>query len=674
MDNSLYQHYQDLKQQLLFHNYRYHVMDDPLISDAEFDALFIEFKALEAQHPDWVTPDSPSQRAGGILASKFPRVEHPDPILSLASVFDVNGVRGWYDRVSRIDDRVERAKFTVEPKIDGLTVVLHYRNGLFEMGATRGDGEVGEDISSNLRTIRSMPLRIPVNPDGPKPPAYLVVRGEAYISIKDFEKLNRRLEEAGERTYLNPRNTAAGSLRQLDSALTASRPLKLLVYSIVSAEGSVPVTQMERLEYLKALGFPIPEYSFCTNLDDAIDACRSLADRRDNLPFEADGSVIKINELSLAGGLGFVGKDPRGALAFKFPSREVTTKMISIDVNVGRTGVLTPYATLEPVNIGGVIVRQATLHNYDYIVEKDIRIGDRVQVKRSGDVIPYVIGPILSARTGEETVFHMPETCPVCHQPSENLPGDVFWYCVNASCPAQLIRNLENFVSRGAMDIVGAGIRIVEQLVVEGLVKDLADMYLLKKEDLLKLEGFGDKKADSLLASIEASRSRPLARLITGLGIRGVGFVMANDLARYYPDLDSLSTASETGLMQIPGLGPNIATSIVDWFAKPSNQAVLQKLKAAGVWPRVEISSPGEEVQGPLSGLTFVVTGTLPTLSRDGVKEYIQSRGGKVTDSISKKTSYLVLGEDPGSKYDKAKSLGVPVIDEPSLRKLAGEI
>lgn len=663
----------ELRSEIQFHNYRYHVLDDPVLSDAEFDALYNELRDIEAQHPEWITPDSPSQRTGGVLASKFPRVEHPDPILSLASVFEVNGVRAWYERVTRIDDRVERAQFTVEPKIDGLTVVLHYRNGVFEMGATRGDGEIGEDITSNLRTIRSMPLHIPVDPNGPKAPPYLVVRGEAYISIKDFEKLNKRLEEAGERTYLNPRNTAAGSLRQLDSGLTASRPLKLLVYSIVRSEGEVPNTQRKRLEYLKALGFPIPEYTVSKSLDEAIADCQAMAERRDTLPFEADGSVIKIDDLELAAGLGFVGKDPRGALAFKFPAREVTTKLIDIDVNVGRTGVLTPYATLEPVNIGGVIVRQATLHNYDYIVEKDIRIGDRVQVKRAGDVIPYVIGPIVSARTGEEQVFHMPETCPVCHQPTENLPGDVFWYCANASCPAQLIRNLENFVSRGAMDIVGAGIRIVEQLVVEGLVKDLADLYTLKREQLLELEGFAEKKADLLLSSIEASRSRPLARLITGLGIRGVGFVMANDLARYFPDLDNLSKAAEADLMQIPGLGPNIARSIVDWFSKPANQVMLQKLKAAGVWPSEEIKAPGADPEGPLSGKTFVVTGTLQTLSREGVKEYIQSHGGKVTDSISKKTSYLVLGEDPGSKYEKAKSLGVQIIDEKALRKLTGE-
>lgn len=668
-----YQRLIELKSEIQFHNYRYHVLDDPLVSDAEFDALFLELKEIEAQHPEWVTPDSPSQRTGGVLATKFPRVEHPDPILSLASVFDVDGVRAWYERISRMDDRVERAQFVVEPKIDGLTVVLHYRDGVFEMGATRGDGEVGEDITSNLRTIRAMPLRIPVDPNGPVAPPYLVVRGEAYISIKDFDKLNQRLEEAGERTYLNPRNTAAGSLRQLDSGLTASRPLKLLVYSIVRADGDVPDSQRERLEYLKSLGFPIPGYTFCTDLDEAIAACQAMAGQRDSLPFEADGSVIKINDLPLAAGLGFVGKDPRGALAFKFPAREVTTKLVRIDVNVGRTGVLTPYATLEPVNIGGVIVRQATLHNYDYIVEKDIRIGDRVQVKRAGDVIPYVIGPIVSARTGEEQVFHMPETCPVCQQPTENLPGDVFWYCANASCPAQLIRNLENFVSRGALDIVGAGIRIVEQLVVAGLVKDLADLYTLSRDQLLDLEGFGEKKADLLLNSIHNSRSRPLARLITGLGIRGVGAVLANDLSRYFSDLDSLGSASEADLMMIPGLGPNIARSIVDWFSKPANQEMLRKMKLAGVWPREEIEAPGQLPEGPLTGMTFVVTGTLQTFSRDGVKEYILANGGKVSDSVSKKTSYLVLGEDPGSKYEKAKSLGVPIIDDAGLRKLAGE-
>lgn len=673
MENDSYsitQRIDELRRELQYHNYRYHVLDDPIVSDYEFDQLLKELRELENNHPELITPDSPTQRAGAVPASKFAKVEHPTPILSLGNAFDANGVRAWYDRIRRLDDRVERAHFVVEPKIDGLTVVLHYENGMFRMGATRGDGEIGEDITTNLRTIRPLPLRIPVSGDGPEAPVRLVVRGEAYISIKDFEKLNARLAEAGEKTYLNPRNTAAGSLRQLDSVLTASRPLKLLTYAIVTGEGDIPNTQRDRLEFLAALGFPILPYTYCKNIEEAIAACLDLTERRDGLPYEADGAVIKIDDLGMAADLGIVGKDPRGAIAYKFPAREVTTDLKDIGVNVGRTGVLTPYAIMEPVNIGGVIVRQATLHNFDYIFEKDIRIGDRVQVKRSGDVIPYVIGPVVASRTGEEREYVPPSVCPVCKQSVENLPGEVAWYCVNIACPAQLIRNLEHFVSRGAMDIVGAGIRIVEQFVIQGLVHDVADLYTLKKEDLLKLEGYADKKADNLLASIEASRTRPLSRVITALGIRGVGEVMAADLAHNFADLEALSRTTEEELMQIEGIGPNIARAIVDWFSRPANQKVLEKLHAAGVWPREEPVKEGKSIEGPLSGLTFVVTGTLPSFSRDGIKEYIQSNGGKVTDSISKKTSYLVLGENPGSKLEKARALGVKVVEEEGLREL----
>ncbi len=671
--SSLHSRLEQLRSEVNDHNYRYHVLDDPVISDYEYDQLMNELRQIEADHPEWVTPDSPTQRAGAQPLEKFTKVRHPGPILSLANAFDADGVRAWYERLRRIDERVEHTEFVIEPKIDGLTVVLHYQDGVFSLGATRGDGVIGEDITVNLRTVRQVPLRLPVSAKGPKAPPSIVVRGEVYMNIKDFEALNKRLEEAGEKTYLNPRNTAAGSLRQLDPALTASRPLTMLNYAIVTMEGEPPRTQMERLKFLKELGFPVPEHKLTGNIEEAIEACNALAVRRDQLPFEADGAVIKINDLRLAADLGVVGKDPRGALAFKFPAREVTTMLQDIGVNVGRTGVLTPYAIMDAVNIGGVVVRQATLHNFDYIAEKDIRIGDRVQVKRSGDVIPYVIGPVVSARTGDERPFVPPQVCPVCKQPVEHLEGEVAWYCVNFSCPAQLIRNLEHFVSRGAMDIVGMGIRIVEQLVVASLVQDVADLYTLKKEQLLELEGFAEKKADNLISSIDASRSRPLSRVINALGIRGVGEVMANDLARYFPDLEMLSRATLEDLQTIEGVGPNIAQSIVDWFARPANQNLLKKLRAAGVWPHEEIKKQADKANLPFSDQTFVVTGTLPNFSREQAKDFIEAHGGKVTDSVSKKTSYLVLGENPGSKLDKAQSLGVEVIDEARLRKLAGE-
>lgn len=676
MSDPLRQRYEELKAQIHYHNYRYHVLDAPVISDAEFDRLMAELRQIEAEHPEWVTPDSPTQRAGAPPLDKFEKVRHPAPILSLANAFNADEVRAWFERIRKLDERVERASFVVEPKIDGLSVVLHYQDGIFIQGATRGDGEIGEDITPNLRTVRALPLHIPVSPEAKQPiPRKVVVRGEAFITIKDFEELNRRLEEAGERTYLNPRNTAAGSLRQLDPQITASRPITLLVYQIVTWEDerlSPPTTQWETLETLRAWGFPVTEVARrCATLEEAIAYAESWITRRESLPFEADGMVIKIDDLRLAADLGFVGKDPRGAIAFKFPAREVSTRLLEIRVNVGRTGVLTPYAVLEPVEIGGVIVERATLHNFDYIAEKDIRPGDRVLVKRAGDVIPYVIGPIVEARRGDEQPYTPPQACPACGQPVEHFEGEVAWYCVNAACPAQLIRNLEHFVSRGAMDIAGLGIRIVEQLVEAGLVGDVADLYTLRKADLLRLEGFAEKKAQNLLDAIQASKSRSLARLINALGIRGVGEVMAAELARHYPDLDALSKATADELMQIEGIGPNIAQAIVDWFARPGNQRVLEKLKAAGVWPKAE--KPIEAGQAPLAGLTFVITGTLSGFTREEAKAFIETHGGKVTDSVSRNTNYLVVGENPGSKLQKAQQLGIPILDETALRRLIEE-
>lgn len=670
-NQSLKQHLEELRQQIHSHNYRYHVLDAPVISDVEFDRLLVELRQIEAQHPEWITPDSPSQRVGAQPSERFSKVRHPAPVLSLANAFGDADARAWYDRIVRLDDRSARTTFVVEPKIDGLSVILHYRDGVFVQGATRGDGEVGEDITTNLRTLRSLPLRIPVRPDGLPAPSYLVVRGEVFISIKDFEALNSRLESEGQKTYLNPRNTASGSLRQLDPALTASRPLNLLVYDIVAGEGKFPETQWKRLSYLKSLGFPVTRNaSFHPDLESALRQIASWEDERHNLPYEADGMVIKIDDLNLAADLGFVGKDPRGAIAYKFPAQEVTTSLLDIGVNVGRTGVLTPYAMLQPVDIGGVIVKQATLHNFDFIKDKDIRIGDRVRVKRAGEVIPYVIGPVVELRSGEEQIYQPPTHCPACNEPVENLPGEVYWYCVNASCPAQLIRNLEHFVSRGAMDIVGLGIKIVEQLVASELVHDVADLYRLKRQDLLTLEGFADKKVDNLLQAIETSKQQPLNRLITALGIRGVGEVMAADLSATYADLSQLAQASSEELQRMEGMGPNTAQAIVDWFARPANQQVVQKLHQTGVWP---VARPSSQKQGPqpLSGKTFVVTGTLPGFTRDEVKVFIQSLGGKVTDSVSKKTDYLVAGESAGSKLEKARKLGVQIIDEATLKQLA---
>ncbi len=703
--NSLRSRYEELKSQIGFHNYRYHVLDAPLVSDAEYDKLLNELKQIEAAHPDWVTPDSPTQRAGAKAADRFDKVRHPAPILSLANAFGSEDARAWFERVRKLDERVASAKFVVEPKIDGLSVVLHYRDGLFVQGATRGDGEVGEDITANLRTIRAVPLKIPVSRESgignrelekrfpnieSRLPKLLAVRGEAFIPTKEFDELNKRLEEAGEKTYLNPRNTAAGSLRQLDPALTASRPLTLLVYQIIHYENrplgsledpkGLPTSQWEILEYLRGLGFPVTDVAKRFNdFESAIAYTETWKDGRDTLPYEADGMVIKIDDLNLAAELGFVGKDPRGAIAYKFPAREVTTKLLDIRVSVGRTGVLIPNAVLEPVEINGVIVERATLHNFDYIAEKDIRVGDRVLVKRAGEVIPYVIGPVVDARAGKEKKYKLPLTCPVCEQPVEHFEGEVAWFCVNAACPAQLQRNIEHFVSRGSMDINGLGFKIVEKLIDSGAIKDVADIYTLTRESILDAVTKKDRKtekeppgkiADNLLSAIADSKNQSLPRLITALGIRGVGEVSARDLASHFGNLDALSKASVDDLQEIEGVGPNIAEAIVDWFARPVNKNLLKKLKAVNLWPSEKES--GKKKKGALTGLTFVVTGTLPNFSRDGVKEFIESNGGKVTDSVSKKTSYLVLGEEPGSKFEKAKSLDVKIIREEELKKLVG--
>ena len=673
MDNptDLQKRLQELRQQIRFHDYQYYVLNNPIISDYEYDQLYAELKRIESEHPEWITPDSPTQRVAGVASDKFEKVTHPKPILSLANAFDKNGVLDWYERIKKLDERVEKADFVVEPKIDGLTVVLHYRDGVFVQGATRGDGIVGEDVTPNLKTIKALPLTIPLPDSNLKAPPYAVVRGEVFITLKDFDQLNRKLEEAGEKVYLNPRNTASGSLRQLDPAITASRPLTLLTYDIVQMDGEHPKTQQEMLDLLTAWGFPVVESIYCPDIQSVLNAYDIYLEKRDQLLYEADGAVIKLNDIILAEQLGVVGKDPRGALAYKFPAREVTTKLLDIGVNVGRTGVLTPYAILEPVEIGGVIVKQATLHNFDFIAEKDIRIGDRVIVKRAGDVIPYIIGPIIEARDGSEKVYQPPQVCPACGQKVEHFEGEVAWYCVNAACPAQLVRNLEHFVSRSAMDIVGLGIKLVEQFVETGLVKDAADLYTLKKEDLLSLEGFAEKKAENIINAIQQSKNQSLARFIIGLGIRGVGEVAANDLANHFGSLDKLMNATMEDLMKIEGIGPNIAQAIVDWFHTPRNRELLEKLRKNGVWPVQSKAKEGTLESQTFTGKTFVITGTLEKFTRDEAKEFIEERGGRVTDSVSKKTSFLVVGSNPGSKLDKAKELNIPILTEEELLKMA---
>lgn len=661
---------EELRRLINAHNYRYHVLDRPVISDSQFDRLLRELQDFETEYPELRTSDSPTQRVGGQPSEKFRRVRHPQPILSLGNAYSADEVRAWSDRIRRLDDRVAGADFVVEPKIDGLTVILHYQAGVFQLGATRGDGEVGEDITPNLRTVRSLPLRIPVEEGAGDPPQRLVVRGEAVILRAAFEAMNRRLAEAGQRTYVNPRNAASGVLRQLDPSLTAARPISLLCYSVVEAEGAIPSRQIEVLDYLRRMGFPVPrEVVHAPGLEPAIEAASRLQSTRRQLPYEADGAVLKINDLRLAADLGVVGKDPRGAIAYKFPSQEATTRLLDIGVNVGRTGVITPYAILEPVEVGGVTIRQATLHNVDFIQEKDIRVGDSVVIKRAGEVIPYVIGPVLDARPSGARPYRPPETCPSCRERLVRLEGEVAVYCVNAACPAQLVRHLEHFASRGAMDVEGLGIKVAEQIVAAGKVSDVADLYRLRTQDLLGLEGFAEKKAANLIAAIDASRRRSLTRVIYALGIHGVGETVAADLARHFGDLEAMQKASLESLEAVEGIGPTLASSIRDWFHQPRNRAVLRKLVRAGVSPEAERQA--SRAKATLRGLTFVVTGTLPTLSREQAKDLIEKHGGRVTSSVSRKTKYVVAGESPGSKLDEARKLGVAALDEAGLRRLA---
>jgi DNA ligase (NAD+) len=681
-----------LRKAIAYYAYRYYVLDDPAISDAEYDALWRELVALESAHPELITSDSPTQRVPGAPSDRFSKVRHPAPILSLGNAFGPAELNAWRDRFLKLlpEDLQAGIQYVVEPKIDGLSVVLTYEEGRFVLGATRGDGEVGEDITANLRTVKVVPLRVPVEGSGTRgqesggggpassfvlrPPSRLVVRGEVYTPIADFQEFNARQEQTGERTYANPRNFAAGSLRQLDARITAGRPLKLWVYQIVALEGAdAPATQAATLDMLRAFGFPVEGRIRSFDDWDALAAyCEAWGQaERSRLPYEADGLVIKIDDVALQERLGYVGKDPRWAIAYKYPAEEALTRLLDIKVNVGRTGTLNPYAVLDPVQVGGVTVTNATLHNEDYIREKDIRVGDMVAVKRAGEVIPQVLRPLVELRTGEERVWQMPERCPACGEQAVRVAGEAAWYCVNSACPAQLVRSVEHFVSRSAMDIAGFGIRQAELFVELGFIKDLADVYYLDAAKLIELEGFGEKKVANLMAAIEASKARPPARLLIALGIQGVGEVVAEDLMSHYDSLDALAAAPLAELQAIPGIGPILAQSIVDWFAQTPNQHVLARLKAAGVTMAQAKAEVEAETQ-PLAGFTFVITGTLPTLSRDQAKDLIKEYGGKVTDSVSKNTSYLLAGEAAGSKLTKAQQLGVPVIAEEDLRRMIG--
>jgi len=659
-----------LRAALHHHNHRYHVLDDPEISDAEFDALLRELKAIEAAHPELRTADSPTQRVGGQAQERFAKVGHPAPMLSLGNVFDEAELRAWSERALRLLPQGTQLAYVVEPKIDGLSILLHYRRGSFVLGATRGDGEVGEDVTANLRTVQTVPLAIPVA-GAAKPPELLVVRGEVYMGREDFARFNEEQAARGEKVYANPRNFAAGSLRQLDPAVTAARPLRLWAYQVLACEGVALASQWHTLELLRTLGFPVsPECRRFAGIDEVAAHCAAWASRRDELAYETDGLVVKIDARELQERLGAVGNAPRWAVAYKFPSTEVVTRLLSIGVNVGRTGVLMPWAELEPAQIGGVTVRNATLHNADYIRERDIRIGDSVVVKRAGEVIPQVLRSVPELRTGAEQVFALPEHCPACGERVVKLEDEVATYCVNSACPAQLIRSVEYFVSRGAMDIDGFGIRQGEQFVAAGLLHDVADIFSITAPDLTGMAGFQQKRIDKLIAAIEEAKNRPVWRVLAALGIHGVGEVVAQTLIEHFHSIDALLSAGPEDFAGISGIGPILAGTVVEWFAHEHNRRIVDKLRAAGVRLVEEAAEPAAGGPRTLDGLTFVITGTLPTYGREQAAEMIRAAGGKVTGSVSAKTSYLVAGEAGGGKLDKARKLGVPVLEEAALLEM----
>lgn len=652
---------EELRREIRKHDYHYYVLDSPLITDQEYDSLMRELVELERRYPELVTPDSPTQRVGGAPLKQFRSVRHSIPLLSLGNAFDAGELRDFDRRVRQLAG--EAVDYVVEPKIDGLTVVLTYENGSFVLGATRGDGLTGEDITENLRTVRLLPLRLS------GAPRRLVVRGEAFMPKKAFARLNEERDNRGEPPFANPRNAAAGSLRQLDPKVTAGRILGFYAYQIIECEGREIATQWEALSFLKEVGFSVQEQNkHCRDIEEVIAYCNSWIEKRHALNYEIDGMVIKVNSLRLQKALGNTAKSPRWAIAFKFPAEQAVTQVKDIIVRVGRTGVLTPTAVLRPVAVAGVIVSRATLHNEDMIREKDVRIGDHVVIQRAGDVIPEVVRVLPERRTGAERVFRMPDRCPVCGGRVLRPEGEVAARCTGIACPAQLKELVLHFVSREGMDVEGIGPALVAQLVDKGLIRDPADLYFLRKEDLVNLERMGDKSADNLLRALEKSKKRGLAPLLFALGIRYVGTRAAEILAERFGSLDALAAAGEEELTAIPEIGPKIAASVATFFKQEQTGRVIAKLKEAGVL--MERQELPETNDLPLSGKTFVITGTLPSLTRKEAEDLIKKYGGRVSSSVSKRTDYLVAGEEPGQKYDKARELGIPIIDEAALLRM----
>jgi DNA ligase (NAD+) len=658
-----------LRRELAEHNRRYYVLDDPVIGDDEYDALLDELREIEEAHPELRTPDSPTQRVGAPPLDRFERVEHAEPMLSLANARNEEELRAWetrlHNRLDALDIEAAEFSYTTEPKIDGLAISLTYEDGMLVRGATRGNGRIGEDVTRNLRTIGAIPLRI----EGA--PGLVEARGEVYLPIADFRALNERRAEAGEPAFANPRNSAAGSIRQLDPALAAERPLSIWIYGIGAAPRLDLASHSEEVEWLAERGFKVnPDTEHHPGIDSVVRRCRWWEERRDDLEYEIDGVVVKVDERALWRELGVVGREPRWAIAWKFAPTTATTKLLDVVWNVGRTGHLVPFAMLEPVHVGGVTVSTATLHNEEDLARKDVRVGDEVVVMRAGDVIPQVVAPLVQRRPKGTRRIKPPLKCPACSTSIVKPEDSVFSICPNrAGCPGQSFQHVKHFVSKGAMDIDGLGEKQAMRFLREGLIEDVADIYELSEETLSGLGGFGETSARNLVAAIEASRSRPFKRVLYALGLPGVGYVTAEALADHFGSIDALHEADPERIEEVEGVGPIMAVQIAESLADERTWALVEKLRTKGL--RLEQDASERHVTGgSLEGRTLVLTGTLPELTREEAGALIKAAGGKVVNSVSKKTDYVVAGENPGSKLAKAEKLGTEILDEAGLRAL----
>jgi len=675
--NKVKRRIEELRAAIDYHNYRYYVLDSPEISDAEYDELMRELKQLESEHPELITPDSPTQRVGAPPVEAFGVVEHPEPLLSLANAFSYEELVAWHKRAGNLLGG-RHFDLVCEPKIDGLAVALTYVDGLLVTGATRGDGYRGENITQNLRTVRSIPLSLPK-----EAPPRLEVRGEVYLPKAGFKKLNEERAKEGLPLFANPRNAAAGSVRQLDSSITAKRPLDIFIYGLGWAEGKeLPDTHWEIMQWLKSLGFKInPDIALYHSIDEAEECHQKWVGSRESLPYEADGMVVKVNPIALQRELGTVAHEPRWALAYKFPAVQGTTRLVDIGINVGRTGSLNPYAILEPIHVGGVVISQAALHNEEDIHRKDIRIGDTVIVQRAGEVIPEIVEPVVSRRTGKEQIFYMPSRCPVCGAEVIKPEAEAMHRCTNAACPSQALERIRHFVSRGAMDIDGVGEKLCQALFEADLVKDAADLYYLTREQLLGLERMADKSVSNVLKSIEKSKNRPLSRVIFALGILHVGEEYAELLAENF-GIDELVEATKDEksqeklrerLLSLPAIGPKIADSIIAFFRQEGNRDIIKRLGDAGVTLKKGKAEEAKPEELPLAGLEFVLTGTLESFARSEAEARVKALGGKAGSDVSKKTSYVVVGADPGSKLAKAQKLGIKTLNEEEFLELLNQ-